>query len=299
MTFAIVQLLFFQVILPAVLVVSLLMGKFKGKLDWVLQAIMLIVYTSWVFFSGRWDWTSYYLRYLWPLILIVVLYVGWRRIRTMPAAKYTGKDKGMFVFYIALALLFGSYHIGIFSGYSPDEEAVELEFPLKNGTYYVGHGGASTSINYHNAHPEQRYALDVVQLNKLGIRTSGMYPEELDKYAIYGAKLSSPCAGTIIEARNDMPDLTPPEANPEKPEGNFVQIRCDKEDVNVLIAHMQEGSVTVQENEGVETGQLLGYVGNSGNTSEPHLHIHAERNGEGVPIQFDGRFLVRNSLVWQ
>jgi murein DD-endopeptidase MepM/ murein hydrolase activator NlpD len=55
---------------------------------------------------------------------------------------------------------------------------------------------------------------------------------------------------------------------------------------------------------GVEEGDVLGQVGNSGTTSQPHLHLHAERggtpneilNGEGVPIELDGRFLVRNSL---
>ncbi|TMZ49982.1 M23 family metallopeptidase, partial [Klebsiella pneumoniae] len=47
----------------------------------------------------------------------------------------------------------------------------------------------------------------------------------------------------------------------------------------------------------VREGQLLGTVGNSGNTSEPHLHIHAEKDGEGVPIRFGGRFLVRNNLM--
>lgn len=41
----------------------------------------------------------------------------------------------------------------------------------------------------------------------------------------------------------------------------------------------------------------VGAVGNSGNTTEPHLHIHAEKDEEGIPIRFDGRFLVRNNLV--
>lgn len=50
--------------------------------------------------------------------------------------------------------------------------------------------------------------------------------------------------------------------------------------------------------ENLQKGQKIGLVGNSGNTTEPHLHMHAEKDGVGVPIQFDGRFLVRNSLVW-
>ncbi|MEK5272086.1 M23 family metallopeptidase [Aeribacillus sp. FSL K6-8394] len=47
----------------------------------------------------------------------------------------------------------------------------------------------------------------------------------------------------------------------------------------------------------VQEGQQIGNVGNSGNTTEPHLHIHAERDGREVPIRFNGRFLVRNQLV--
>jgi hypothetical protein len=46
-------------------------------------------------------------------------------------------------------------------------------------------------------------------------------------------------------------------------------------------------------------------VGNSGNTGEPHLHIHAQRpgppgapwSGDPLPIRFDGRFLVRGERV--
>jgi murein DD-endopeptidase MepM/ murein hydrolase activator NlpD len=75
--------------------------------------------------------------------------------------------------------------------------------------------------------------------------------------------------------------------------------------VKVLLAHMGTGSVLVRPGQGVTTGQALGVIGNSGNTSEPHLHVHAERGGrpgawgegEGVPILFEGKFLCRNDLV--
>lgn len=59
---------------------------------------------------------------------------------------------------------------------------------------------------------------------------------------------------------------------------------------------MQKGSIVVKEGDEIKTGQALGKVGNSGNTSEPHLHIHAEKDGLGVPITFNNRFLVRNSV---
>jgi murein DD-endopeptidase MepM/ murein hydrolase activator NlpD len=63
------------------------------------------------------------------------------------------------------------------------------------------------------------------------------------------------------------------------------------------MAHMQDGSIMVEAGMKVKAGQEIGAVGNSGNTTEPHLHIHAELNGEGVPLRFSGRFLARNSVV--
>ncbi|MFQ6113338.1 MAG: M23 family metallopeptidase [bacterium] len=76
--------------------------------------------------------------------------------------------------------------------------------------------------------------------------------------------------------------------------------------VKVLLAYIMKNSIVVQTGDTLQTGQPLGRIGNSGNTSEPHLHIHAEKlepnkpilEGEGVPIVFDGRFLVRNSLIF-
>ncbi|GAA0448510.1 M23 family metallopeptidase [Lentibacillus halophilus] len=300
MTSTIIQLAIFQLVLPALFIFALLKGKFKGKTDWALQSIMFTIYISWVFFSGRWDWTIYYLRFLWPVLLIIALYFSWRRIRSKPLdISYTGKDKVAFAFYILLALIFAFYHVPIFAGYSTNDKAIELEFPLHNGIYYVAHGGDSTEINHHNEHPEQQYALDIVQLNKIGVRAAGIYPKELDRYEIYGAKLVSPCSGEVVDIRKNMSDLNPPETNSEHPKGNYVQIKCNQDEVNVLIAHMQEGSAAVEAGGRIKTKQPIGLVGNSGNTSEPHLHIHAEKNGQGVPIAFDDRFLVRNSLMWK
>jgi murein DD-endopeptidase MepM/ murein hydrolase activator NlpD len=73
----------------------------------------------------------------------------------------------------------------------------------------------------------------------------------------------------------------------------------------VGMAHLMQGSVLVKIGDRVTAGQTLARVGNSGNTSEPHLHIHAKHggrpesmlDGEGVPIRFGGRWLIRNSLI--
>lgn len=173
-----------------------------------------------------------------------------------------------------------------------------LDFPLQEGTYYVGQGGNHEQMNYHQAYEPQQYALDILALNSLGTRAKGLYPKELDKYEIFGHPIYSPCNGTVVEMENGLTDLTPPEADPANATGNYVALTCDlAEDTVIYLAHIQEGSVAVQEGDNVKAGELLGKVGNTGNTSEPHLHIHAEKEGVGVPLQFNNRFLVRNSLV--
>lgn len=199
--------------------------------------------------------------------------------------------------YIALIFIFGFYNVGTFKSYTIKEEAIQLTFPLKNGTYYVGQGGNHNQMNYHQVSPSQKYALDIVKINRFGARAKSMYPKNLKKYYIYGDDLISPCTGKIVEVRNEADDFTPPEKDDLYVEGNYVKLKCDHDDAYIFIAHMQKSSVVVDQDEHVKVGQHIGKVGNSGNTTEPHLHIHAEHKGEGVPITFDGRFLVRNSLV--
>ncbi|MFZ4453575.1 M23 family metallopeptidase [Salibacterium aidingense] len=299
MTLTIIQLIVFQFLLPAAFMISLARGKFESKLEWLVQGLLTTVFISWLFFVQPWDWFSFYLRFGWLLVLLVLLVYTWKKVKSLPfRSAYSRNQKWSLSIYTVLLLIFGMYNVWIFGGYSTDEEAVELVFPLKNGVYYVGQGGNHPQINYHNTHPAQQFALDIVELNAIGSRASGIYPENLDAYRIYGEDLYSPCAGEIEESRNSLPDLTPPETNAEEPTGNYVQITCESEDVQVYIAHMQEGSLAVDEGDSVQQGDPIGIVGNSGNTTEPHLHIHAERDGEGVPMLFNERFLVRNDLVW-
>ncbi|HYO97165.1 MAG TPA: M23 family metallopeptidase, partial [Polyangiaceae bacterium] len=88
--------------------------------------------------------------------------------------------------------------------------------------------------------------------------------------------------------------------------GNHVELRCGA--YHVVLAHLQRGSVAGEVGARVNVGARLGVVGNSGNTSEPHLHIHAVSaraadreqwlwKGSGVPLTFGGRFLVRGDTA--
>ena len=87
---------------------------------------------------------------------------------------------------------------------------------------------------------------------------------------------------------------------------NHILLYC--KGVTVLLAHFKQGSIRVQAEQLIQEDQPLALVGNSGNTSEPHLHIHAVRgeftdlktmilSAEPVPMLFDRVFLVRNDQV--
>jgi hypothetical protein len=69
--------------------------------------------------------------------------------------------------------------------------------------------------------------------------------------------------------------------------GNHVVIQLDETGTYLLIAHMMPGSVTVTPGQHVVEGQVIGKCGNSGNSSEPHIHIHHQRqNPSEYPINF-------------
>ncbi|MEX1662127.1 M23 family metallopeptidase [Thioclava sp. 15-R06ZXC-3] len=76
--------------------------------------------------------------------------------------------------------------------------------------------------------------------------------------------------------------------------------------VEVVLAHMRHGQVNVVPGDVLAQGDRLGEVGNSGASTEPHLHIHAQRpapegtapiSGEPLALRFNGRFLVRNDRL--
>ncbi|WP_430787302.1 M23 family metallopeptidase [Virgibacillus flavescens] len=273
--------------------------KDESKFEWIIKMIATVMIVGWAYQTGRWDWISYYVRYVLILLLFVSIFFSWKKRIQLPFyIKLTRKQKINTGIYAVLIIVFGIYNVSAITGYSTQQQAIELSFPLKNGNYYVAHGGSDTQLNYHNAYEPQQFALDIVELNGFGSRAAGFYPQELNKYMIYGETLYSPCDGEVLESRSHLPDLNPSEMDAEHPEGNYVAMSCDdNDDAVVYIAHMQKDSVKVSEGDSVKKLEPIGLVGNSGNTSEPHLHIHAEKNGIGIPIQFDGEFLIRNSLM--
>ena len=305
MLFEIGLLIVTHLIIPIIFLIALCWSKFPSKLNWLITLLTLAAYSVHIFLTGRWDWLSYYLRFLLPILFIIAAFQSFIKAKSLPL--YPPKKFRNFlnlgIAALVMMVFLASLKSYIPQGYFFTGSSIDLSFPLKNGVYYVAHGGNSFPINYHNTHPTQRYALDITKLNVLGTRANGLYPRSLTDYAIFGETLYSPCDGTIANLVNDLPNLVPGESDRKNPAGNHILLRCQGADI--LMAHLLKGSITSQVGSLVKSGDAIAKIGNSGNTGEPHLHIHARKantgksilDGEGLPITFDGKFLVRNSLL--
>jgi hypothetical protein len=192
------------------------------------------------------------------------------------------------------------------------QDPIELTFPLHDGQFYVVAGGSTQGGNRHRMILEtkkadqyrgQAQALDLVQLNDWGIRARGIHPLDRTKYAIFGTPVYAPCSGEAVRVRDGLTDYDPPGRDRENLAGNHVVLECDG--AHVALAHLKKGSVTVQRGNAVKVGQKLGEIGNSGNTTEPHLHIHAQTpsenehfmGGDPLPMTFGGEYLGPGEVV--
>lgn len=122
-----------------------------------------------------------------------------------------------------------------------------------------------------------------------------------ESYAGWGREILAPGDGVVTFARNDVPENTVLDADPDPqvytmPDGavvdtgNSVVIDHGNGEFS-LVAHMQKGSVRVRAGDRVTRGQLIGLLGNSGNSSGPHVHYQLmngpDRNtADGLPVRF-------------
>ena len=131
-------------------------------------------------------------------------------------------------------------------------------------------------------------------------------------YYIWGKPIHAMADGVVVQfldgvAPNTPPGLPSPTPNPV--EGNHFYIQHG--DDLALYAHFQAGSLNAALTNGpnpggtgatVTKGQLLGLAGNTGNSSEPHLHIQVNRTttpwgGPTRPLPFDDIYALELSSV--
>jgi murein DD-endopeptidase MepM/ murein hydrolase activator NlpD len=152
--------------------------------------------------------------------------------------------------------------------------------------------------NYHVATADQRFAYDIL-IVKDGKSFSGD-GKSIEQYFCWGEPVLAPGSGTIVTAISSLPDNDPGVMDAANPPGNHVIIDMGNDEF-ALLAHLQEGSVLVEPGDEVSAGDTLGLCGNSGNTSEPHIHFHIQDrpgfgNGNGKPAFFEN-YLSNDILV--
>lgn len=170
-----------------------------------------------------------------------------------------------------------------------DRNTTKLSLPFK-GEWDIVWGGDTKELNYHVESRAQKNAFDILIKNASGktYKTNGKTNED---YYAFGQQLFAPCAGEVVLATDGVNDNVPGVMNPARVTGNTVIIKTANGEF-LLFAHFKQNSIIVKQGQQVKQGDALGLCGNSGNSSEPHLHFHIQ-NGEdmmgatGVKCFFD------------
>jgi murein DD-endopeptidase MepM/ murein hydrolase activator NlpD len=182
-------------------------------------------------------------------------------------------------------------------------------FPLR-GVWYVGNG-ASFHTGHRWAVPEE-FALDIAKIGETGLSHKGD-GTRFDDYYAYGADVLAAADGRVISAANDQPEDPSAMQQPNETQeayfarlqreqgerlakgvtaitGNYVMIDHGKNEYS-LYAHLQPGSLRVHVGDEVKAGKVIGKLGSSGNSREPHLHFHVCDKPNplmcaGIPVNF-------------
>lgn len=129
-------------------------------------------------------------------------------------------------------------------------------------------------LNHHYDNRSQKYAFDFIQTDDSGrfYRTDG---RTNDDYYSFGATIIAPAGGLVIEAVDGVRDNLPGEINPYAVIGNYVLLQHAAAEYS-LLGHLRLGSLEVKAGDTVAVRQKLGECGNSGNSSDPHLHYQLQ-----------------------
>jgi len=170
-----------------------------------------------------------------------------------------------------------------------DRNSTKLILPFNN-EWTVIWGGDTKELNYHVESEAQKNAFDILILNEKGhsFKTDGKTNED---YYAFGKDLIAPCDGEVVLVVDGVKDNIPGILNPIYVPGNSVIIKT-KNNEFLVFAHFKQHSILVKQGQMIKQGQLLGLCGNSGNSSEPHLHFHIQNvedmnSATGVKCYFD------------
>jgi murein DD-endopeptidase MepM/ murein hydrolase activator NlpD len=189
----------------------------------------------------------------------------------------------------------------LFKPYTEAKEIVrnttKMKLPFK-GEWSVTWGGDTKEQNYHVESVAQKNAFDILIKDEQGSTHKGSGEANEDYYA-FGKELYAPCDGEVVLVVDGVKDNIPGVLNPIYIPGNTVIIKTANGEF-AFFAHFKQNSISVKQGQKIVTGELLGLCGNSGNSSEPHLHFHLQNvedmtKATGAKCYFD-KLKVNGSL---
>lgn len=171
-----------------------------------------------------------------------------------------------------------------------------------NEEWTVFWGGENEFVNYHYIYEAQRYAYDLLVVKNNSTYENNQLRNE--NYFAFDADVTAPAFGKVLDVVDNVKDNIPGEMNELEMLGNYVIIQHDSNEYSVL-AHFKQSSIIVKEGDTVDQGQLIGKCGNSGNSSEPHIHFQVMdkpdiNKAKSIRIKFaDGVQPVQGDIVTQ
>lgn len=186
-------------------------------------------------------------------------------------------------------LLFGIRNASFCYNYFVDYKTkTKLILPFK-GVWVVGNGGRSPKTNNHQdpdggGPKDQKFAYDFISVH---VKNEG---KNLEDYEAFGAEVICLGNGIISEVLNSRADVLIGETDENVVTGNMILIDHKKGEWS-LICHLKQNSIKVKIGDRVKQGDVIGLCGNSGNTTEPHVHYQLQdgpfiHKATGLPAQF-------------
>lgn len=147
-----------------------------------------------------------------------------------------------------------------------------LILPFK-GTWLVSNGGRTAETNSHIRPPEsgpqnQLYAYD------FRMESSGQ-EKKLEAFKVFGKDVLSPGKGIVIQVIDGSIDVLPGERDRSVGVGNALIIDHRNGEYS-LLCHFKHSSIQVKVGDEVQQGQIIGQCGNTGNSTQPHIHFNLQ-----------------------
>ena len=258
---------------------------------WAKTAVVLaiIMVLLWVVVFMRFGITSVAvlaaIPYLGAATLIVL---AWGLVRTVLNPPVLRRSRT-----IAFLVLLGAGFIGteplIPAPLSTEDYRTSLTYELPvRGEWMTLAGGLERDRNYHATFPPVRWAYDFTKVaDGKKFRLDG---GKTTDWLCFGEPVYAPVDGKIIQLQSHHVDNNPGEVSPTSVIGNHVVIEAAPAEF-VYLSHLKKGSVSVKLDQVVRRGEQIGACGNSGQSPEPHVHMHVQDRPEfpvaqGLPIGF-------------